>query len=150
MIALSILRLVEWEKAVVEGAGATGLAACMSPQLVNTLKGKKSVFPLYNSIFALGSCCVSREAFIVHLQYFLHVPIVFVQHVVCFSLCTSCHVFPVVYFLLCTCHVLPVVYLPCTSCCVVPAIHFLLCSSCHSLPVSTVCLQQCGDPPVWR
>lgn len=46
MIALSILRLVEWEKAVVEGAGATGLAACMSPQLVNTLKGKNVVIPL--------------------------------------------------------------------------------------------------------
>ena len=29
-IALAILRLVEIEKSVVEGAGATGLAACLS------------------------------------------------------------------------------------------------------------------------
>ncbi len=40
-IALAILRLVEIEKAVVEGAGATGLAACLSGQLDDTLKGKK-------------------------------------------------------------------------------------------------------------
>ena len=38
-IAIAILRLVEMEKIVVEGAGATGLAACMSGQL-DHLKGK--------------------------------------------------------------------------------------------------------------
>ena len=41
-IALSILRLVELEKAVVEGAGATGLAAVLAG-LLPELKGKKSV-----------------------------------------------------------------------------------------------------------
>ena len=39
-IALGILRLVEVEKNVVEGAGATGLAACLSGQL-DDLRGKK-------------------------------------------------------------------------------------------------------------
>ena len=39
-IALAILRLVELEKAVVEGAGATGLAAVLAG-LVPELKGKK-------------------------------------------------------------------------------------------------------------
>ena len=39
-IALAILRLVEVEKSVVEGAGAAGLAACLSGQLQH-LKGKK-------------------------------------------------------------------------------------------------------------
>lgn len=41
-IALSILRLVELEKCVVEGAGAAGLAAILSGQL-EELKGKKVV-----------------------------------------------------------------------------------------------------------
>ena len=41
-IALAILRLVEIEKAVVEGAGATGLAACLSGKL-KQLEGKKLV-----------------------------------------------------------------------------------------------------------
>lgn len=40
-IALAILRLVEVEKSVVEGAGATGLAACISGQLNDKLVGKK-------------------------------------------------------------------------------------------------------------
>ena len=40
-IALAILRLVEIEKSVVEGAGATGLAACLSGQLDSKLTGKK-------------------------------------------------------------------------------------------------------------
>ena len=40
-IALAILRLVEIEKCVVEGAGATGLAACLSGKLNDDLKGKK-------------------------------------------------------------------------------------------------------------
>ena len=39
-IALSILRLLELEKAVVEGAGATALAAVMEGQLPE-LAGKK-------------------------------------------------------------------------------------------------------------
>src|SRR5207248_2379586 len=44
-IALAVLRLVEWEKAVVEGAGATPLAACLAG-LVPELAGKKVVLPL--------------------------------------------------------------------------------------------------------
>ena len=39
-IALAILRLVEQEKAVVEGAGAIGLAALLNDSLPE-LKGKK-------------------------------------------------------------------------------------------------------------
>lgn len=39
-IAVAILRLVEVEKSVVEGAGATGLAACLSGKL-DHLRGKK-------------------------------------------------------------------------------------------------------------
>ena len=44
-IALAILRLVEIEKNVIEGAGASGLAACLSGKLNPLLSGKKSVFP---------------------------------------------------------------------------------------------------------
>ncbi|MGI9087920.1 MAG: threonine ammonia-lyase [Chthoniobacterales bacterium] len=44
-IALSILRIVELEKGVVEGAAATPLAACLSGQL-DDLKGKKVVILL--------------------------------------------------------------------------------------------------------
>ena len=44
-LALSILRLLELEKSVVEGAGAAGLAACLAG-LVPHLKGKKVVLPL--------------------------------------------------------------------------------------------------------
>jgi threonine dehydratase len=44
-IALAILRLVELEKAVVEGAGAAPLAACLA-RLVPELKGKSVVLPL--------------------------------------------------------------------------------------------------------
>jgi threonine dehydratase len=44
-IALSIVRLMELEKAVVEGAGAAPLAACLSGQLQD-LRGKKVVLPL--------------------------------------------------------------------------------------------------------
>jgi threonine dehydratase len=44
-IALAVLRLVELEKAVVEGAGATPLAACLAG-LVPELKGRKVVLPL--------------------------------------------------------------------------------------------------------
>ncbi|UJR28484.1 hypothetical protein I4U23_009722 [Adineta vaga] len=44
-IAIAILRLVEMEKAVVEGAGAAGLAAVLQG-LLPELKGKKVVIPL--------------------------------------------------------------------------------------------------------
>jgi threonine dehydratase len=44
-IALAVLRLVELEKAVVEGAGATPLAVCLR-NMVPELKGKKVVLPL--------------------------------------------------------------------------------------------------------
>ncbi|MDB6034791.1 MAG: putative threonine dehydratase catabolic [Verrucomicrobiales bacterium] len=44
-IALAVLRLVELEKAVVEGAGATPLAVCLR-HMVPELKGKKVVLPL--------------------------------------------------------------------------------------------------------
>jgi threonine dehydratase len=44
-IALAVLRLVELEKAVVEGAGATPLAVCLK-RLVPELAGKKVVLPL--------------------------------------------------------------------------------------------------------
>lgn len=40
-IALAILRLAEVEKSVVEGAGATGLAACLSGKLTPLLAGSK-------------------------------------------------------------------------------------------------------------
>jgi len=44
-ISLAILRLMELEKAVVEGAGAAPLAACLA-ELLPELKGKKVVVPL--------------------------------------------------------------------------------------------------------
>ncbi|XP_023338586.1 uncharacterized protein LOC111709202 [Eurytemora carolleeae] len=44
-IAIAILRLIENEKAVVEGAGATGLAAILAG-LLPELKGKKVVLPI--------------------------------------------------------------------------------------------------------
>ncbi len=44
-IALAILRLIELEKAVIEGAGATPLAACLAG-LFPELRGKKVVLPL--------------------------------------------------------------------------------------------------------
>jgi threonine dehydratase len=44
-IALAVLRLIELEKAVVEGAGAAPLAACLAG-LLPELKGKKVVLPL--------------------------------------------------------------------------------------------------------
>ena len=44
-VALAILRLMELEKAVIEGAGATPLAACLE-KLLPELKGKKVVLPL--------------------------------------------------------------------------------------------------------
>ena len=45
MIALAVLRLIELEKTVVEGAGATPLAACLAG-VVPELRGKKVVLPL--------------------------------------------------------------------------------------------------------
>jgi threonine dehydratase len=44
-LALAVLRLVELERAVVEGAGAAGLAACLAG-LVPELRGQKVVLPL--------------------------------------------------------------------------------------------------------
>ncbi|XP_076283134.1 serine racemase isoform X2 [Lasioglossum baleicum] len=44
-IAIAILKLVESEKCIVEGAGATGLAAILAGQL-DELKGKRVVLPL--------------------------------------------------------------------------------------------------------
>src|SRR5207249_3220435 len=44
-IALAVLRLLELEKAVVEGAGAAPLAACLAG-LVPELKGRNVVLPL--------------------------------------------------------------------------------------------------------
>lgn len=44
-IAMAVMRLIEEEKCVVEGAGATGLAAALSGKLEH-LKGKRVVFPL--------------------------------------------------------------------------------------------------------
>lgn len=44
-LALAILRLLELEKSIVEGAGAAPLAACLSGRLPE-LKGKKVVLPL--------------------------------------------------------------------------------------------------------
>ena len=44
-IAIAILRLLELEKAVVEGAGATGFAAVLQG-LLPELKGKKVVIPV--------------------------------------------------------------------------------------------------------
>ena len=47
-IALAILRLVEMEKAVVEGAGATGIAAVLAG-LLPELEGKKYAFLVHTS-----------------------------------------------------------------------------------------------------
>jgi threonine dehydratase len=44
-LSLAILRLLELERSVVEGAGAAPLAACLSGRL-SELKGKKVVLPL--------------------------------------------------------------------------------------------------------
>jgi len=57
-IALAILRLIEMEKAVVEGAGAVGLAAVLG-NLVPELQGKKVVIPLGGGnidVTVLGRC----------------------------------------------------------------------------------------------
>jgi len=45
-IALAMLRLIETEKCIVEGGGATGLAAALQGVLPADLRGKKVVFPL--------------------------------------------------------------------------------------------------------
>jgi threonine dehydratase len=44
-LSLAVLRLLELEKALVEGAGAAGVAACLAGMLPH-LKGKKVVIPL--------------------------------------------------------------------------------------------------------
>jgi threonine dehydratase len=78
-IALAILRLVELEKVVVEGAGAAGLAAILAGQL-DEFKGKKyraflesfSKVPLLNKfskISGLYYCCVVE----ILIQLFLDV-----------------------------------------------------------------------------
>ena len=54
-IALAILRLVEMEKAVVEGAGATGIAAVLAG-LLPELQGKKYV---YNQYYLFRLCKLS-------------------------------------------------------------------------------------------
>ncbi|XP_077865591.1 L-threonine ammonia-lyase-like [Saccoglossus kowalevskii] len=61
LIALAILRLIELEKAVVEGAGATGLAAVLGDRLPE-LKGKKVVIPLCggNIDTAVLGRCIER------------------------------------------------------------------------------------------
>ena len=46
-IALAVLRLVEEEKATIEGAGATGLASCLAG-LVPELKGKRLEIRIQN------------------------------------------------------------------------------------------------------
>src|SRR5438128_12480105 len=53
-IALAVLRLMELEKAVVEGAGAAPLAACLAG-LVPELKGKKVVLPLCGGNIDIGT-----------------------------------------------------------------------------------------------
>jgi threonine dehydratase len=53
-IALAVLRLMEMEKMVVEGAGAVPLAACLS-DLVPELKGKTVVLPLSGGNIDMGT-----------------------------------------------------------------------------------------------
>jgi threonine dehydratase len=45
-IALSILRLMEMQKFVIEGAGATGLAALLDKDRIPGLRGKRVAIPL--------------------------------------------------------------------------------------------------------
>ncbi|KJH40582.1 hypothetical protein DICVIV_13458 [Dictyocaulus viviparus] len=52
--ALSILRLIEMEKAVVEGGGAVGLAALISGKLPE-LKGKKRIYIEYSRVVSILS-----------------------------------------------------------------------------------------------
>ena len=70
-IALAILRLVEMEKAVVEGAGAIGLAAVLG-NYVPELTGKKYVRAYYQQFhidavyqlrvcFGLIGCCLRLD-----------------------------------------------------------------------------------------
>lgn len=64
-IAISILRLVECEKAVVEGAGATALAAILSGELPE-LKGKRlvSVFPVEENCYRRLECYLEIPCFV--------------------------------------------------------------------------------------
>lgn len=61
-IALAILRLIEMEKAVVEGAGAIGLAAILANQ-VPELKGKKCVAYMLHCFSVADLVC--REVYII-------------------------------------------------------------------------------------
>ena len=54
-IAIAVLRLVEEEKCVVEGAGATGIAAALAG-LLPELKGKR--FASYNALSIITFCYV--------------------------------------------------------------------------------------------
>jgi len=58
LIALSILRLVEMEKAVVEGAGAIGLAAVLGDH-VPELRGKKYAHLHFSLSLSLSLCRAS-------------------------------------------------------------------------------------------
>lgn len=51
-IAIAILKLVENEKCIVEGAGATGLAAILAGQL-DELKGKRSLTKSFKKLQSL-------------------------------------------------------------------------------------------------
>ena len=53
-VARAILKLVENEKCIVEGAGATGLAAILDGQL-DELKGKRFII-----ILSIFFCCISQ------------------------------------------------------------------------------------------
>eukprot|EP00127_Corallochytrium_limacisporum_P000559 Clim_evm15s18 gene=Clim_evmTU15s18 len=58
-IAKTVLRLVENEKLIVEGAGCTGLAACVTKGLLPDLEGKRVVVPLCGAnvdTTVLGRC----------------------------------------------------------------------------------------------
>ena len=59
-IALAILRLVEMEKAVVEGAGATGIAAVLAG-LLPELEGKKYVKLVHTSCQLPFSTCLQKR-----------------------------------------------------------------------------------------
>ena len=61
-IAISILRIVELEKGVVEGAAATPLAACLSGQLKD-FDGKKCVLLLCGGNVSLEDLCAFRQRF---------------------------------------------------------------------------------------
>jgi threonine dehydratase len=59
-IAIAILRLVELEKCVVEGAGAAGLAAILAGHL-SELKGKRSVSGLWVGAHVIHTLTVNPD-----------------------------------------------------------------------------------------